>query len=125
MLPIIFADRSDEADFLRLDPRVKYLTALARLWAAARRLERLIVTDVMNGSGHRSATHRELRAVDFISNPWDVGLWEEFAEFVHDHHLRGQMKLIVVGRFDPSGGHNTHVHVQVPRPYRRSDMATM
>src|SRR5690606_7041084 len=77
----------------------------------------LVITSI-----HRSAgIHSTYRAVDIRSRHLPFGVAEEIAEWINQrfhYGMRQGTDILLVpclfGKFDPSGGHNDHFHLQVP-----------
>ena len=116
-----FKHREDEAAWGTIDAFARWLTF--SLWYYARAADgvsHLLISSVVTpAAGRVSLTHEEGRAVDvsFREGGLTLETAEAWAEWINSgFYGPGGMKLAVVGKLDPAGRHNDHVHIQTPRP---------
>lgn len=111
----------DELKYGTLDHRIRFFLELACLWSSERNAPIITVTDINTPGVHsEQSVHYDLRGVDLRLAPLGISKWEEFGTWVNDTFDYGRgFSVVLVGVLDPKGGHNDHVHIQVPPPYRQ------
>ncbi len=115
-----FKHDEDRLSYDSLDWRLRRLfIPMVDQWFKSHGHDTFTITSITSGA-HTSATHREYRAVDIRLAPLTLQDLEAFAIWVNScfSFLPGY-EVAIVGRVDPKGGHNDHLHIQVPRPYRK------
>lgn len=97
----------------------KVFIPLLQLQAKALGYDQITITDINTPRVHMEGSpHYEGRAIDVRIVPFTLIELEEFADWINDTFDYGfaGYKVALVGRTDPKGKHQDHLHLQVPRP---------
>lgn len=116
-----FKEPSDSVKYDSLDFRIRFFVRVACHWSQSKLSPLVTVTDINTPGVHmEGSAHYDLRAIDLRLGGLGINQWEEFGQWINDCFDYGKgLKIVLVGRLDPKGGHNDHVHIQVPGPYQK------
>lgn len=118
----LFKEDEDVASYPNLDFRLREILLPLFAWYFRHKFVTRFptITSITSGQ-HSSATHAEFRAVDLRLDPMTLDEVEKFAEWINTYFSFGAQgfKVALVGKLDPKGQHNDHLHLQVPRPCKR------
>jgi hypothetical protein len=118
--PAYFKEPTDnEQKYTLWDFRVRFLTAQYALFLFKHAQSHILFTDFDTPGVHSTSTHYEKRALDLGLGSLPLATVEEFAGWINGNMDYGYGYVpAVVGRFDPHGKHNDHLHLQAPSPYQ-------
>ena len=117
--PCYFLNDGDEEKYPDLDYRLKFILTIYVFFLKANGIYTLTFTDFDTPGVHSTSCHYDRRAVDVRLPGGRLELAEAIAECLNQNLLFGGGHVCaLVGRFDPSGKHDNHIHFQVPAPYR-------
>lgn len=117
---LTFKHSGDERKYFDLDFRVHFIVDLFRYVHITNATPTLVVTDIDTEGIHMpNSPHYHKRAVDLRIPYGKMTLMEDAGDWVNGFLDYGRgYKAVLVGKLDPNGRHNDHVHIQVPGPYR-------
>ena len=118
--PVFSKDPDWETKYPLLDFRVRFLVEQYALFLRGENAGTLVLTDFDTLGVHSTGCHYEKRAVDVGLRELPLARAEAFAEWVNGFLSYGHKGYVsvVVGKFDPKGKHNDHLHFQAPSPYQ-------
>lgn len=110
---MLFKHQEDEAELLKLDVGCIYVLEQLRLFAACVGAPSIVITEILRDNP--ASVHHYGRGIDIRLRPMTLDQAEQFAEWVNKRLSYGNGKnVVIVGKFDPNGRHDDHIHIQAP-----------
>jgi hypothetical protein len=118
--PLTFKQPEDEPKIAGLDWRIRFLLRLVQLYAWAAGYKAVRITDVDTPDIHMAGgPHYRKQGLDLGLIGGDPAFTLELAEWINAAFAYGRgFHVAITGPLDPTGGHNDHLHLQVPPPFQ-------
>jgi hypothetical protein len=113
-----FKNPDDEPKLPLLDWRLRFLLRLVLTWAGTHGIATVVVTDIDSPVKRVGREHQEHRALDLRLLLRSLDLSEELAAWLNDLFDAAGHPVAVVGKVDPTGHHDDHIHLQVSPPFQ-------